>query len=147
MMIRSSAMMARRHFGAVRCLSSSSKRPPVSPLEADAGGLATHAHHHMTTFLMVATPVYLFVPAGEIVDKLFGAALAVVISAHTWIGLNYVAADYVPKISRSLLGPARIVNAAIGVTTLMGLGAIALNDKGGIKGCVAGLWTKPKAKK
>ena len=145
-MIRSSAIMARRHFGGVRHYHSSTKRTPVSPLEVDAGGLGTHTHHHMTTFLMVATPVYLLVPTGETVEKLVGSALAIVISAHTWIGLNYVTADYVPKISRSLLGPARIVNAVIGVTTLLGMCTIALNDKGGIKGCITGLWTKAKKK-
>ena len=144
-MIRSSAMMARRHFGSVRHYHSSTKRT-VEPLEVDAGGLATHVHHHMTTFLMVATPVYLLVPTGETVEKLCGSVLAIVISGHTWIGLNYVAADYVPKLSRSLLPAARVLNAVIGITTLLGMGAIALNDKGGIKGCLTGLWTKAKKK-
>lgn len=57
--------------------------------------------------------------------------------------MNYVATDYVPKISKGLLGPFRVINAVLGVVTFVGLSKIALNGKGGIKGTVKGLW-KPK---
>lgn len=60
-------------------------------------------------------------------------------AAHSWIGLNYVATDYVPKISKSLLGPARVVNLALGVVTLAGLGKIAVGERG-LRGTVMGLW-------
>ena len=128
-------------------MSTSSKRPPVSPLEADAGALATHFHHSLAGFLMIAAPVYLYMPTSESVDKVLGTGLAVVLSAHSWIGWNYVAADYVPKISKSLLGPARFVTAGFGLVTLLGLGSIALNNKGGIKGCISALWTTKKKTK
>ena len=54
--------------------------------------------------------------------------------------LNYVATDYVPKISKALIGPARIFNVVLGVVTFVGLSKIALNDRGGIKGMIMGLW-------
>ena len=57
--------------------------------------------------------------------------------------MNYVATDYVPKISKKLLGPARVFNAVLGIVTLAGLSKIALNNKGGVKGTVKGLW-RPK---
>lgn len=122
-----------------------------SPLEADTGRFGTHQHHHLTTFLLLVSPVYALAPlddfgSGQAVRKMVDGVLACTITVHSWVGLNYVASDYVPKISRSLLGPARVVNAALAVTTLAGLLSIALNDKGGIKACVKGLWTNNKKK-
>lgn len=144
-MIRSSLVLRRV---AVRQLSTtkatSTSTGPTQVLEADSGKFATHIHHHMTTFLVFATPLYFVMPTPDMVDKAVGSALAVTIAGHSWIGLNYVATDYVPKISKSLLGPARLVNAAIGVVTLLGMTAIAWNGKGGIKTCVTGMWTKKK---
>lgn len=80
------------------------------------------------------------------VDKTIGMALAVNIAAHSWIGLNYVITDYVPKVSKAMVGPARAVTAGIGAVTLVGLGKVAFNDKGGLKGAALGLWTKKEEK-
>ena len=127
-----------------RTFSSSSSS---SPLAGDAGKKATHLHHKITTFLAFTTPLYLFTPStytDGLVDKTFGILLSGAISAHSWIGLNYVATDYVPKFSKSFIGPARVLNAALGVITFLGLSTIALNDKGGIKGTVLGLWRPSK---
>jgi succinate dehydrogenase hydrophobic anchor subunit len=118
-----------------------------SPLAGDTGRKATHLHHGMTSFLALATPIVMFTPdsyTDGMVDKAFGMLVATTISAHSWIGMNYVATDYVPKISKGLLGPARVFNALLGVVTFVGLSKIALNDKGGIKGTVKGLWNRPK---
>ena len=60
--------------------------------------------------------------------------------------MNYVATDYVPKISKALLGPARVFNVGLGVVTFLGLSKVALNGKGGLKGAVKGLW-RPVEKK
>ena len=114
-----------------------------SPLAGDAGRKATHYHHHMTTFLAVSTPLYMLAPASltdGAVDKAFGLGIAAAIAGHSWIGMNYVATDYVPKVSRGLVGPVRVFNAALAGVTLLGLGRVALNDRGGIKGMLAGLW-------
>ena len=118
-----------------------------SPLAGDAGKKATHLHHKITTFLAFTTPLYLFTPStytDGLVDKTFGILLSTAISAHSWIGLNYVATDYVPKFSKALIGPVRVVNAALGVVTFLGLSTIALNDRGGIKGTIIGLWRPSK---
>eukprot|EP00551_Chaetoceros_affinis_P003669 CAMPEP_0203642844 /NCGR_PEP_ID=MMETSP0088-20131115/8247_1 /ASSEMBLY_ACC=CAM_ASM_001087 /TAXON_ID=426623 /ORGANISM="Chaetoceros affinis, Strain CCMP159" /LENGTH=102 /DNA_ID=CAMNT_0050498809 /DNA_START=142 /DNA_END=450 /DNA_ORIENTATION=+ len=99
----------------------------------------------MTTFLSIVTPIYFLSPDSittGIVDKSVGLLLAFNVSAHSWIGLNYVVTDYVPKVSKGLVGPARAVTAGIGAVTLLGLGKVALNDKGGLKGVVLGLWKK-----
>ncbi|KAL7550739.1 hypothetical protein ACHAWF_013958 [Thalassiosira exigua] len=120
-----------------------SDRPAPSPLAGDAGNKATHVHHRMTTFLALATPVYLLVPdsyADGVADKVLGSALAASTAGHSWIGMNYVATDYVPKVSKALLGPARIFNAALGALTFAGLMRVAWNDKGGIQGALGALW-------
>jgi succinate dehydrogenase hydrophobic anchor subunit len=122
---------------------SSASSPSPSLLAGDAGHKATHLHHHMTTLLVFATPLYIFaLPdsyTNSIVDKGCGLVIASTISAHSWIGLNYVATDYVPKLSKSVLGPARVLNLGLAVLTLAGLGKIALGERG-LRGTVLGLW-------
>mmetsp|Transcript_18119 Transcript_18119/g.37994 ORF Transcript_18119/g.37994 Transcript_18119/m.37994 type:complete len:160 (-) Transcript_18119:147-626(-) len=132
-----------------RTLSVSASKSTSSPLAGDTGRKATHLHHAMTSFLAIATPIVMLTPdsyTDGAIDKAFGMLVATTISAHSWIGMNYVATDYVPKISKSLLGPARVFNAALGFVTFVGLSKVALNNKGGVKGTVKGLW-KPEKKK
>jgi succinate dehydrogenase hydrophobic anchor subunit len=120
----------------------------ASPLEADYGPLATHVYHKATFFQAFAVPLYFMVPdrwTDGTMNKAFGLLLAATISFHSWMGMNYVCTDYVPKISKQLLGPARIFNAGLGAVTLLGLGRIALSDPG-IKGCIKGLWNPPPKK-
>lgn len=121
-----------------------------NPLDGDAGNFATHVHHKMTTFLSIVTPIYFLTPSSitdGIVDKSVGLLLAINVSAHSWIGLNYVVTDYVPKVSKAMVGPARAVTAALGAVTLVGLGKVAVNEKGGLKGTVLGLWKEKEVKK
>ena len=123
----------------------SSSSSSSNPLDGDAGSFATHAHHKMTTFLSIVTPIYFLTPStitDGIVDKSIGLLLAINVTAHSWIGLNYVVTDYVPKISKAMVGPARAVTATLSAVTLVGLGKVALNEKGGLKGTVLGLWKK-----
>ena len=146
---QSASLLARR---SVANATATAKRRALStkspgPLDGDAGAAATHAHHAMTTFLVVATPAVFMVPdswTDGFVDKAFGILVAANVSAHSWVGLNYVVTDYVPKVSKSLLGPARIATAGIGAITLLGLGKIAVSSEGGIKGAIKGLWSPKK---
>ena len=120
------------------------------PLEADSGPLATHVFHTFTLSLAVLAPAYLLVPdsyTDGFFNKAFGVLLTANITAHSWIGLNYVATDYVPKVSKKLLGPARIFNAGLAAVVFLGMSKIAVFSKGGIKGCIKGLWNPPEEKK
>ena len=135
---------ARRTLTSSTKPASAASSPSPSLLAGDAGHKATHLHHHMTTLLVFTTPLYLFaLPdsyTNSIIDKGCGLVIASTISAHSWIGLNYVATDYVPKISKSLLGPARVLNLGLAVLTLAGLGKIAVVGERGLRGTVLGLW-------
>lgn len=102
----------------------------------------------MTFSLAILTPLYFMVPdsmTDGTFNKTFGLLLSANITAHSWVGLNYVITDYVPKISKAMLGPARIVNVGLAVITMLGMSKIALSSKGGIKGVVKGVWN-PKNK-
>jgi len=127
-----------------KALSSTSSTPTKNILAADAGPLATHIYHKLTSILAFTTPIYLFAPTESLpfLEKSFSLALATTLSVHSWIGLNYVAADYVPKVSKALLGPSRVIVAGFSVITFLGLGQVSLFTDGGIKGLMKGLWKK-----
>lgn len=111
-----------------------------NPLAADSGPLSTHKFHTLTMSLAVVAPTYFLIPSSMtdgFVDKAMGVILAGHIAAHQWIGMNYVATDYVPKISKALIGPARVANAGLAGVILLGLSKIALSSPGGIKGCLS----------
>jgi len=119
-----------------------SSKPSI--LRGDAGPAATHVNHKISTFIAIATPAVILSPdswTDGIVDKAFGTVLALNLSVHSWVGMNYIITDYVPKISKSLLGPARVVSAGMSGVTFVGLGYIAVASKGGIKGLIKSLWT------
>ena len=129
-----------------RAFSSSSNTSSSSLLAGDTGTKATHLHHKLTTALVFATPLYLLAPLSDtsIINKVFGLGIATVTAGHSWIGLNYVATDYIPKVSKALVGPARLVNATLAVVTFVGLSCIACNNAGGLRGTVLGLWRAKK---
>jgi succinate dehydrogenase hydrophobic anchor subunit len=144
-MLRSAAsrLSCRTTVAPRRLFSSSSD----GPLAADSGALATHGHHTMNLALAVLAPIYFITPesySDGFFGKTFGILLSANITAHSWIGLNYVATDYVPKVSKALLGPARMAIAGMSFVTFLGLSRIAVGSPGGIKGCVKGLWNPKK---
>lgn len=121
-----------------------------NPLEADAGALATRVHHTMTVVLAGLTPLYFIIPdsmTDGFIGRTFGLLLTANITAHSWIGMNYVATDYVPKISKALLGPFRVVNLGIAAVTLIGMTRMTMSSPGGIKAVVKGVWNGKKAEK
>jgi succinate dehydrogenase hydrophobic anchor subunit len=123
-----------------RALASSKKQfSSGNPLAADSGAFSTHNYHRITLSLSLVAPAYFLLPSSMsdgFVDKALGVLLGGHIAAHQWIGMNYVATDYVPKISKKLLGPARIVNAGLAAVILLGVGRIAVSSEGGLKGCL-----------
>ena len=120
-----------------------STKPSSSPLNADSGNIGTHVHHNLSMGLAVLAPIWFLMPdsySDGFTGKGFGVLLAGNISAHSWIGLNYVATDYVPKVSKALLGPTRVAIAGMTAVTFLGLTRVSLQSEGGIKGCIKGLW-------
>jgi succinate dehydrogenase hydrophobic anchor subunit len=115
----------------------------TSLLESDTGALGTKVHHLMSTSLALLTPVYFLTPdrfTDGAVSRGFGTLLSINAAVHSWIGLNYVARDYVPKISYALLGPARIAIVGLSIVTLVGMAKISLGSPGGLKAVVKGTW-------
>ncbi len=78
-------------------LNSAYRKFSSSPLEADAGGLATRGHHAMMLALAVGAPIYWVLPQDSGISRGVGVLLSANVAAHSWIGMNYVCTDYVPK--------------------------------------------------
>lgn len=113
-------------------------------LEGDIGKLGTTIYHSMNIGLAVVVPIYFLTPeryANGYISKTVGFLMSTAISLHSFIGLNYVCRDYVPKISSKLLGPARIATAAFTLVMFVGMSKIALFSPNGVKGVITGLWT------
>jgi CybS, succinate dehydrogenase cytochrome B small subunit len=119
-------------------------------LEGDVGNAGIKVHHALQKGLAIMAPIYFLTPdryTDGIISKTFGILLSTSISIHSWIGLNYVCRDYVPKISSKLLGPARIVTAGFSLIMFLGMVKISTVSPNGLKGLVLGLWTAPKPPK
>mmetsp|Transcript_11208 Transcript_11208/g.15777 ORF Transcript_11208/g.15777 Transcript_11208/m.15777 type:complete len:180 (+) Transcript_11208:43-582(+) len=128
--------------------SSSTSNATSSPLQADNGYFGTHTYHKISSLLAVMTPVYFFAPESLIptdgtVDAVCGTILGTSVALHSWTGLNYVSTDYIPKVSKAMLGPARFLTAGFGLLTLVGLVKVANNGCGGLRGTLTALWSKP----
>lgn len=127
-----------------------STKASSSPLNADSGNIGTHIHHNLSMGLAVLAPIWFLMPdsySDGFIGKGFGVLLAGNISAHSWIGLNYVATDYVPKVSKALLGPSRVAIAGMTAITFLGLTRVSIQSEGGIKGAIKGLWDPPSDEK
>jgi succinate dehydrogenase hydrophobic anchor subunit len=138
-----------------RLKSTSTPSSSCHPLKGDEGSLATHVHHKVTTALALLAPVYFLIPSDtssssfaitipKQVDQGAGILISALISVHSWISLNYVVSDYIPKLSKSLVGPARIVSAGMALVTMIGLSKISFQNDKGLRGLVDGLWTPKK---
>ena len=142
-MIRSTAIKLTQRVNATASRRLLSAKPSTSPLNADSGHIGTHIHHNLSMGLAVLAPIWFLMPdsySDGFIGKGFGVLLAGNISAHSWIGLNYVATDYVPKVSKALLGPSRVAIAGMTAITFFGLTRVSIQSEGGIKGGIKGLW-------
>jgi succinate dehydrogenase (ubiquinone) membrane anchor subunit len=133
-----------------KAVAARAKSSAPSPLEADAGTMGTKIHHTLAHSMGILAPLYFFTPDSYTqgwMHKTMGVLLGANMGMHAWIGLNYVATDYVPKVSKALLAPSRYATAGVAVTILLGMVKIAAFSPGGIKGVVKGVWNgKPKDK-
>lgn len=112
-------------------------------LEGDTGAIGTSMHHGVMKGLALLAPLYFLTPDSYTdgkVSKGLGLVVSAAISAHSWVGLNYVCRDYVPKISSKLLGPARIATVGFSAIMFLGMAKISTGSPGGLKGLVKGLW-------
>merc|ERR1711907_527455 len=96
---------------------------------------------HKTNMLAIGlTPIALVMPdnVGLTAINVF---LGIAFPVHGHIGMHGVLTDYVPKISKGMLGPARM--ALLGFTTVTVLGLLKLNLAGdGMTQSVKALWKK-----
>ncbi|GMH86272.1 hypothetical protein TrST_g6911 [Triparma strigata] len=113
-----------------------------SLLKSDEGPLSTSTYHKVNMLIMGLTPVAFALSPSKLnlpIDVLLGLALPL----HAHIGMSYVITDYVPKISKSLTGPARVL--LLGLTGVTTVGLLKLNIFGdGMTETVKSLWRGKK---
>eukprot|EP00520_Triparma_pacifica_P005145 CAMPEP_0118662020 /NCGR_PEP_ID=MMETSP0785-20121206/16598_1 /TAXON_ID=91992 /ORGANISM="Bolidomonas pacifica, Strain CCMP 1866" /LENGTH=94 /DNA_ID=CAMNT_0006555515 /DNA_START=99 /DNA_END=380 /DNA_ORIENTATION=- len=91
---------------------------------------------------MALTPVA-FALSPSVINMPFDLALGLALPLHAHIGMSYVITDYVPKVSKGLLGPARVM--LLGVTGVTILGLAHVNLKGdGMTETVKSMWRGTK---
>ena len=117
-----------------------------SSAAGDEGFVGTKLHHHANTVLAVLFPMAIL---GTDADSDFGKGLGVLtagyVSIHSYIGMNYVVTDYVPKfLSKGAVGPSRVVVTGLSLITFAGMSKMALYSPGGIPAVVKGLWNPNK---
>ncbi|GMI54389.1 hypothetical protein TeGR_g10095 [Tetraparma gracilis] len=87
---------------------------------------------------MALAPVC-FAVSPSAVSMPLDVALGLALPLHAHIGMNYVITDYVPKISKGLTGPARVLQLLFTAVTVAGL--LNLNVRGeGMTETVKKLW-------
>jgi len=96
-------------------------------------------YHSSSALLALAVPFALLTDGTT--GKIAGVGTAIGVSFHSWVGLNYVLRDYVPKFSHKLMGPARGFAVGISLFTGLGLSKMALSE-GGLGKVMGSLWTK-----
>lgn len=118
-----------------------------SKAAGDEGFVGTKLHHHANTVLALIFPVAFLGSDGDTgLGQGLGVLTAGYVSIHSYIGLNYVITDYVPKFfGKGAVGPVRALTTGLSLMTFLGMSKMALYSPGGIQGVVKGLWTgKPK---
>ena len=116
-------------------------------LRSDEGKIATKVYHQVNMLVLGLTPIA-FALSPSFLNKPVDFALGLALPLHAHIGMSYVITDYVPKVSKALLGPARVV--LLGMTAVTVLGLTKLNIFGvGMTEVVKSLWRgkqKPEKK-
>merc|ERR1719164_33555 len=95
-------------------------------IKADHSSSSLRLMHKTNIVCMALTPVVFILP--DILPASMGGLttignviLGVVFPLHGHIGMAGVLSDYVPKVSKSLLGPSRLVLAGFTTVTILGL--------------------------
>merc|ERR1712216_411934 len=115
-------------------------------LKADHSSGALSLFHKTNLLAIGLTPVAFVLPDSiPVAGTAINVFLGIVFPVHGHIGMSGVLTDYVPKFSRSLLGPARM--ALLGLTSVTVLGLLKLNLTGdGMTNSVKALWKKKELK-
>ena len=103
--------------------------------------------HKTNIAALVLTPLALLTPDNgtSTIAMVFNVAVGLSFPIHAHIGMSGVLTDYVPKLSKSALGPARFALVAITGVTVVGL--LKHNLAGdGIAKSLKSLWCKPDEK-
>merc|ERR1712139_392601 len=122
---------ARPRVGAASFRRSSTAAQPSgmdSVLKADHSSASLKLYHATNNAAIALTPVAFLLPDGSAPSMALNVFLGIVFPVHGHIGMSGVLTDYVPKFSKSLLGPARM--ALLGLTSVTVLGLLKLNLTG-----------------
>jgi hypothetical protein len=130
------------------------QRKNMSSTAAPEGGILglpdtakmKHINHKISLGMAGLMPLYAMLPGDNWFHKAFGFFLSINVTTHAWLGMHQIASDYVPKVSKKLLGPAKIFNVGLAAVMFLGLSRINFSSPGGIKGMIVGLW-RPEASK
>lgn len=146
--------MSRARAAQLRTTVVQQQRKNMSSTPAPEGGLLglpdtakmKHLNHKISLGMAGLMPLYAILPGDGIFHKAFGFFLSINVTTHAWLGMHQIASDYVPKVSKKLLGPAKIFNVGLAAVMFLGLSRINFSSPGGIKGMIVGLW-RPEASK
>lgn len=101
--------------------------------------MANRVYHAGSLALAVVTPVAFLVPASPLSMPL-DVAIAALVPYHSYVAMNYVVSDYVPKgVGRQVARSAVILASLVAFSGLM----VLATDGRGVANTVKSLWAKP----
>merc|ERR1711990_953024 len=112
-----------------RLRSTAAETAGVSPVvAADYSGTALKYFHKTNILVIGLTPIAFLLPDTGVATMACNVTLGILYPLHGHIGMAGCLTDYVPKISKGLLPPARM--ALLGITGITLLGLLKLNVSG-----------------
>jgi len=103
-----------------------------------------HLFHKTNIAAMALAPLILVLPDSGAATMGYNVVMGLALPLHGHIGMTGILTDYVPKVSKAALTPARYV--MVGITAITVLGLLKHNLAGdGMTKTLKALWRKPEA--
>ena len=104
-----------------------------------------HIFHKTNIAAMALAPLILVLPDSGVATTSYNVVMGIALPLHGHIGMTGILTDYVPKLSKGLLTPARY--AMVGLTAVTVLGLLKHNLAGdGMTKSLKALWRQPEKK-